>query len=492
MSRYGGIAFGLITIILGGFVLNESGLYTWYFLGALAVLLFGAVDDHFSITWHIKLPVQVFIGALIMVQFFPVINEITLFNYQIPGTRWLIIAVYFFWFLGMVNAVNLIDGLDGLAGGVAFLIVFTCAVAGYFLGGPAFMHLNIILCAALLAFLHFNLQPSHFFMGDSGSLFLGYHLAVMPIFIFVSQGSTTSSLDLTPFILMYSFLIADTTRVFFERVKNRSNPLLPDQLHFHYLMFRHSGSHTETLITIYTLTGFGCLAVLAAPIFSGAEKVVPLAVYFLLMGIFIFLPSGAKAVIRLFDSLLRPLKKISYQPVLQEKLFRVRYLPFIIGCYFITLIEMRIDQLITVSLPQLVVLAVIIMTIILLWITFSVNAKRPGALLIMISVLQAFLIFIGLETAPLEIEKDVWDILFSWLRYGSLSVSAVIVILSFIIIDYRLIKGFWSFQDLLFLMVVTGFSGLQPLGFGVPITFIIEVILVYFSGKLYLFPRRQK
>jgi hypothetical protein len=110
----------------------------------------------------------------------------------------------------------------------------------------------------------------------------------------------------------------------------------------------------------------------------------------------------------------------------------------------------------------------------------------------MISVLQAFLIFIGLETAPLEIEKDVWDILFSWLRYGSLSVSAIVVILNFIIFDYRLIKGFWSLQDLLFLMVVTGFSGLQPLGFGVPITFIIEVILVYFSGKLYLFPRRQK
>ncbi len=166
-----------------------------------------------SLPLHIKLPVQVFIGALIIVQFFPVLNEITLFNYQIPDTRWLIMVVFLFWFLGMVNAVNLIDGLDGLAGGVAFLIVFTCAVAGYFLGGPAFMHLNIILCAALLAFLHFNLQPSHFFMGDSGSLFLGYHMAVMPIFIFVSQGSTTSSLDLTPFILMCSFLIADTARV---------------------------------------------------------------------------------------------------------------------------------------------------------------------------------------------------------------------------------------------------------------------------------------
>jgi len=492
MSRYGGIAFGLITIIISGFVLNESGLYTWYFFSALAMLLLGAVDDHFSITWHIKLPVQVFIGVLIMFQFFPVINELKFFNYTIADNRWLIMSVFLFWFVGLTNAVNLIDGLDGLAGGVAFLIVFTCAVAGYFLGGPAFMHLNIILSAALLAFLHFNLQPSHFFMGDSGSLFLGYHLAVMPIFIFVSQGSTTSSLDLTSFILMYSFLIADTARVFFERVKIRSNPLLPDQLHFHYLMFRHSGSHTGTLITIYTLTGLGCLAVLAAPVFSGVEKIVPLAVYLLLMGIFIFFPSGARAVIRLFDGLLLPLKKISNQPVLQEKLFRVRYLPFAIGCYFLSLVVIKIDRLIAVPLPQLVVVAVIIMTIILLWITFSVTEKRPGALLIMISVLQTFLIFIGLETMPVEIEKNAWDMLFSWLRYGSLSVSAIIFLLNFIIFDYRLIKGFWSLQDLLFLMVVTGFSGLQPLGFGVPIIFIIEVIIVYFSGKLYLFPRRQK
>lgn len=492
MSRYGGIAFGLITIIHGGFILNESSVYTWYFLGAFAMLLLGAVDDHFSITWHIKLPVQIFIGAMIIIQFFPVISELILFNYQISGSRWFIMSVLLFWFVGLTNAINLIDGLDGLAGGVAFLIVFTCAVSGYFYGGPAFMHLNIILSASLLAFLHFNLQPSHFFMGDSGSLFLGYHLAVMPIFTFVSQGNITSSLDLTPFIIMYSFLIADTARVFFERVKNRINPLLPDKLHFHYIMLQHSGSHTGTLLTIYFLTGLGCLTVLVAPVFSGSKSIIPFTAYLLLMGIFIFLPSGAIAVVRLFDGLFQPFNKISYKPDLGEKLFRVRYLPFAIGCYFITLFLMRINLLLVLSMSQIIVLIVIIMTIVLLRITFSITAKRPGALLIMIAVLQAFLIFIGLEIMPVKIEKNVWDMLFSWLRYGSLSVSAVIVILNLIIFDYRLIKGFWSLPDLLFLMIITGFSGLHPLGFGVPVTFIIEVILVYFSSKLYLFPHHQK
>lgn len=492
MSRYGGIAFGLITIILGWFVLNESGIYNWYFLGAFSILILGAIDDHLSVSWHIKLPVQIFIGTMIIIQFFPTINELTIFNYRIINNRVLIMGLYLFWFIGLTNAVNLIDGLDGLAGGVAFLIIFTCAVVGYFIGGPAFMHLNIILSAALLAFLHFNLQPSHFFMGDSGSLFLGYHLAVMPIFIIVSQGSTATHLDLNTFILMSSFLIADTCRVFFERVKNGSNPLLPDQCHFHYLMYRKSNSHTGTLLAIYALTGIGCILVPMAPVFKTEQNLIFMILYILIVGMFIFFPFCSEGLIMIFDSILQPLKRNSYQPIIQEKLFRVRDLPIALSCYFITLILMKIDRLAIISIFQLVVLTIVFGTILLLWFNFSLSKKRPGALLVMIAVLQVFFIFIGLEIEPLEVEKSNLDIFISWLRYGSLSVSAIVVILNFIIFDYRLMKGFWSLLDILFLMIIIGFSGLQPLGFGVPVTFIIEVIIVYFSAKLYVFPRNQK
>ena len=76
-SRYGGIAFGIVTIVLAALSINNSGEYNWYLLGAIFIILLGAVDDHISISWWVKLFVQIFIGLMILFHFLPQVNHFT-------------------------------------------------------------------------------------------------------------------------------------------------------------------------------------------------------------------------------------------------------------------------------------------------------------------------------------------------------------------------------------------------------------------------------
>ena len=87
---------------------------------------------------------------------------------------------------------------------------------------------------SLLGFLIFNGRPAKFFMGDTGSLFLGYILAVMPLLFYISDINYQKILDLTPFIIISSYFIIDTLRVIFIRLKNKRNPLKPDNNHMHH------------------------------------------------------------------------------------------------------------------------------------------------------------------------------------------------------------------------------------------------------------------
>ena len=144
-----------------------------------------------------------------------------------------------FWFLGICNAINLLDGLDGLAVTVALIL----------LGGLWYFSVNsslplflFLLMLTLIPFLFFNLHPAKMFMGSAGSLFLGYVLAIVPIY---SVTNITFfdfvEFDFSFFILLYFYIIFDTCRVLLYRVLNKKNPFLPDQNHLHHILARRMG-----------------------------------------------------------------------------------------------------------------------------------------------------------------------------------------------------------------------------------------------------------
>ena len=246
VPQIGGLVFGLLLLIIGWWL----GLApSWYLIGGLVSILLGTTDDLFHIPWHVKLLVQLILMAYIAINFWGSFSTITFYNYSFSITPIALFVLFLFWFIGIYNSVNLLDGLDGLAGGFMFLVCISSALTGE----GSFVQLNFVLAILLLGFLVFNQRPAKIFMGDAGSLFLGFHIAVMPL-IFFESIPFSMTLDMTPFVLLCSYLVADTTRVFFTRLAVKKSPMTPDTIHFHHVILQESGSYLTSLSAIYFAT----------------------------------------------------------------------------------------------------------------------------------------------------------------------------------------------------------------------------------------------
>ena len=244
--QIGGLLFGTIFII----VCSLLGLLPlWFIFGGIVSILLGTIDDNFSVPWYFKLILQLILVAYISYVFWGRFQFISLYTYTFPMSRLILLIIFSIWFIGIYNSINLIDGLDGLAGG--FMLIL-CFGAGLF-GPGAFATLNLILAAILLGFLVFNQRPAKIFMGDAGSLFLGFHVAVLPLLLMDNSPGITS-INMTSFILLVSFLVADTTRVFFTRLAAKKSPMTADTIHFHHLILQDSGSYLSSIGSIFFVT----------------------------------------------------------------------------------------------------------------------------------------------------------------------------------------------------------------------------------------------
>ena len=246
VPQIGGLVFGPLLLFIAWWLGLAPG---WYLICGLVSILLGAADDVRHVPWQVKLIVQLALATYIATIFWGSFDTITFYNYSIPVTQISILLIFLFWFVGIYNAVNLLDGLDGLAGGFMVLVCIGAALAG---GGP-FAQLNLVLATLLLGFLVFNQRPAKLFMGDAGSLFLGFHTAVLPL-LFAENNQAIKTLNMTPFVLLASYLIADTTRVFFTRLVARKSPMTADTIHFHHLILQQSGSYLVSILSIYVFT----------------------------------------------------------------------------------------------------------------------------------------------------------------------------------------------------------------------------------------------
>ncbi|MGF1508246.1 MAG: glycosyltransferase family 4 protein [Myxococcota bacterium] len=164
------------------------------------------------------------------------------------------------WVVGVVNALNLIDGLDGLASGLS---LFACFV----LFAVAVNDHAVLLClmvaalsGALVGFLVYNFNPAKIFLGDSGSMFLGFVLSTVSIWT-QRKGATATAL-LIPMMAL-GLPLLDTGLAFTRRVLKRSNPFRADRQHLHHRLLALGLSHRNAVLTLYTASGIFALASLA-------------------------------------------------------------------------------------------------------------------------------------------------------------------------------------------------------------------------------------
>ncbi len=256
MPRMGGLAvylaFTVTLLITGDITESMKGLL----IGGTLIMLLGLVDDIRNISPRVKLLGQV-IAAGVLVAFGIQVDFITNpwggtfslthfgINFGIPLT--------ILWIVGITNAINLIDGLDGLAGGLASIAALTLAVVGWVNGQMWIVMPAVILSAAVMGFLRYNFYPAKIFLGDSGSLFLGFMLAGMSVIGLTKQAAMFSVF--VP-VLIFGIPIFDTLFAILRRYINNQPIFTADKEHLHHRLLAIGLSHRQTVLAIY---GVSCL-----------------------------------------------------------------------------------------------------------------------------------------------------------------------------------------------------------------------------------------
>lgn len=256
----GGIAIiaGMITALFLWFPFSNSLPQIAFFFSVTILFGLGIMDDLKDLSAKYKFIIQAGLVALIALSGIRINSFEGLFGiYDLP-----IMAQYTVTFLavvGITNAFNLIDGIDGLAGGIGFM---SLVILGIFLtlsGDINTALLAFALAGGILAFLYFNLNPARIFMGDTGSLVMGFVVAVLCIRLLqINVYSPNPVVPHAPVFVLGVVLIPvfDTIRVFTTRIWIGKSPFVADKTHIHHLLTNQGFSHGFAAKLICFLHGF--------------------------------------------------------------------------------------------------------------------------------------------------------------------------------------------------------------------------------------------
>ncbi|MCR8844782.1 undecaprenyl/decaprenyl-phosphate alpha-N-acetylglucosaminyl 1-phosphate transferase [Paenibacillus sp. SC116] len=271
MPRMGGLGiFGAFVISLLGLMVvapdlllsteRDSNLVWGLLAGGSIIVLIGALDDLYELSAKVKLLGQIIAACVVVFGFDLTVNfvNVPFGNQYLSIDDWIAIPLTIFWIVGVTNAINLIDGLDGLAAGVSGISIATLLVMAVFMGNPVVILLCALLLGSIIGFLFFNFHPARIFMGDSGSLFLGFSLAVLSMLGF-KQVAIVSFV--TP-LLIIGVPLSDTFFAIVRRWLQKKPIFAPDKGHLHHCLRELGFSHRKTVLIIYAIaTFFGILAI---------------------------------------------------------------------------------------------------------------------------------------------------------------------------------------------------------------------------------------
>jgi UDP-GlcNAc:undecaprenyl-phosphate GlcNAc-1-phosphate transferase len=229
-------------------------------VGSALVLALGCVDDRVGLKAWPKIAVEL-VAAWLAIAYGQKIMHFTepvsQTTFMLP--TWLVWTVSTLWIVGVTNSINLIDGLDGLASGVAAIIAATLALIAAQTGQIFGVCLGVSLVGALLGFLRFNFAPARIFLGDTGSLFVGYALALLAL---EGYRQVTVLTFVVP-LLALAVPILDTALSIVRRIRRRAPIFSADRLHMHHRLLAVEGSHRNAVLQFYFLTACFCLIALS-------------------------------------------------------------------------------------------------------------------------------------------------------------------------------------------------------------------------------------
>jgi len=245
-SRAGGIAI-FSSFIIGVFLLNMEIDFYIIFSFCLVFVL-GIYDDIFGTSTKIKFFWLIIASILLYFGNIYIGHLGTFAGYVIILPPLVALVFSIFAIVGFVNAMNLIDGIDGLSSGVAVIILLSYAYLGFKYNDIFLFYLSCILITSLIAFLFYNWYPSKLFMGDSGSLTLGFVIAVLSIHSVQMEYITAVTV-----LLLCAVPILDTLIVMIRRMRRGKNPFHPDKSHIHHILLKQHRNNVPKTTKILIL-----------------------------------------------------------------------------------------------------------------------------------------------------------------------------------------------------------------------------------------------
>ena len=255
IPRLGGIAIFMGFLFSAQVFIPGSREVRGLLAGALVMFLTGLIDDLYGLP-----PRRKFLGEIgaclvaILVSRIYIHHLGNLFGFGVVRLDpWVGIPFTVFALVGVINALNLIDGLDGLAGGVSVIALFSFGTLGLLSHNSAVAALCAALLGSVLGFLKYNFYPARIFMGDSGSLVVGFVLGALAVFLTQMPGATVP--PVIPVIIL-GLPILDTIWVMTRRSLHGQSPFAPDKTHLHHKFLNLGFQHRFTVLLIYGLSLF--------------------------------------------------------------------------------------------------------------------------------------------------------------------------------------------------------------------------------------------
>lgn len=274
MPRLGGLGIYIAFMLGAVFGLEMTKDIVGILIGATVIVIVGILDDKYQLPAKVKLLGQI-LAACILVAFDIRIEWV---NNPFGGYYYLeyfSIPLTIFWIVSFTNVVNLIDGLDGLAAGVGAIASLTVILVSVQFG---YYHVAMLTCAlagGIVGFIRYNFNPATIFMGDTGSMFIGYMLAAISVFGAVKTAATVALI--VPAIAL-GLPIMDTAFAIMRRYSNGRPIFQPDKGHIHHRLLAMGMNQRQAVLLMYGITAALCIGAVLWAEFDGFYAALIIAV----------------------------------------------------------------------------------------------------------------------------------------------------------------------------------------------------------------------
>ena len=282
----GGVASAAAFFISVNFLGDAD--YNFIIIGGFSLLIsiLGSIDDFFNLSWKIKLLFQSIFVAIPIIYLNIFLNIESLLNLDLNNSFNFLISVL--WVILIINSINFIDNMDGLAVVITGSICYQSILLTYSLNQNKLTDLSVVLLFVILGFFIYNFPPAKLYLGDSGSLFIGFCLGFLSIlFTWNSEQDYLISYALSPVLFFFTIPLLDFLVIMWHRLSNGISPTQGGTDHISHRLLAKGFSEKQVLFLFFIFSALNFLLILGYVFLNSTLSSLVLVIY-LLQIIFLF------------------------------------------------------------------------------------------------------------------------------------------------------------------------------------------------------------